>query len=171
MPDEKAKELRFVQVIDPNLFGCVPRKLFKQAGMTETQTDNAIRYGKHTLNRYVAKNGELVLIPNILVHIALLIDSENKIRGIIWANFDVIEELIFVQLASIERAYQGGFRKSIVEYLFGLEVDNRCKGKIRMATSRPRAYKKSGWKPAPMTLMEIDYEDMGTTDPEESGEA
>jgi len=164
------EQLRFIRVIDPNVFDLIPRKLFEQVESLEpAHVDNLIKYGKHMLNRFESKGGEMVLVPNILVHVAVMVDSNTKIHGILWAEFDIVEELIYVQLASVEKAYQGGSRKLITDYLFGLDVDPRCKGKIRMNTAKPRAYERAGWKRSKMIIMEID--NVGETDPDSDAEA
>ncbi len=176
MPEEKSKELRFVQIIDPQLFHAIPRPLLRQIdGLTDHQIDVLLAYGKCAIRKEITEDGRLELRPNPLIYIALLIDPENKIHGMIWASFNIVEELIFVELAVVDRAHQGDFRKRIVEHLFGLKVEmellQACKKKIRMATARPRAYKRSGWKQTPRTLMEIDYDDMVEANTSEGGEA
>ena len=153
-------------MIDPNVFDLIPRKLFEQVdSLNSAHIDNLIRYGKHMLNRFESKNGEMVLVPNIMVHVAVMVDSNTKIQGVLWAEFDIVEELIYVQLASVAKAHQGGSRQLITDYLFGLDVDDRCKKKIRMNTAKPRAYERAGWKRSEMIIMEIENVVETDTDP------
>lgn len=163
------EELHFVRVIDPNVMKLIPRHLYEQIeGIEDYQIDNLIAYAVHSLNRFAAKNGELVLIPNPMVHIAVLADEQNIIRGFLWADIDVVEELIFVQAASIEKKYQGNFKRRIVEYLFALDIDPKCKRRIRMATTRVEVAERCGWKKSPMVLMEIENNGLGETNKSES---
>lgn len=169
MPGDSSstEKLRFVKAIDPNVFKWIPRQLYEQIdGIEDYQIDNLIACGMHTMNRFIAKNGELILVPNPMVHIAVLADDQNMIRGFIWADIDVIEELIFVQAASVEKKYQGDFKRRIVDYLFGLDIDPRCKHRIRMATMNPEAAERCGWKRSKMVLMEIENDVVGTNQSE-----
>ena len=172
MPDDKSKKsLQFCRLVDPKVFRLIPRELFEQIEeLAPGAVDRLIDCGARTLNIIKTDDGFLVFVPNPLVHIAVLHDDQNKMHGFLWAEFDLVEEIIFVQAASVRQQYQGDFRKRMVEYLFGLNGDNIPQGWapetkiIRMATMRPKPYERSGWKRSERTLMEICDEDMGSED-------
>lgn len=172
------ESLRFQRLIDPKVFTFIPRELFEQLpGMDAATIDRLIACGVRSLNIVKSESGFLVLVPNPLVHIAVLHDDANVMHGFVWAEFDLIEQIIFVQAASVEKQYQGDYRKRLADYLFGLHGQDIPQGWepetkiIRMATVRPKPYEHSGWKRSERTLMEISDEDLGSANKTEAREA
>ena len=164
-------------MIDPKVFNMLPKSLLDQIeGLDTDQIDELIKCGQRALNTVRNDQGVFVLIPNPMVYIAVMIDSRQHIHGFVWVEFDTIERLIFIQAVSVARAYQSKARAQIVDHLFNLElvgkqkeIYNICRNKIRMATARPNAYGRSGWKKSPMIIMEI--ENVGQTDTDPGSEA
>lgn len=169
------EQLRFQQVIDPVVFGLIPRPLLEQIdGLDSTQVDDLIGAAQRTMNLVKNEQGIFSLIVNPMVYIAVLQDRQHKMHGFVWVEFDTIERLMYVQAASVARAHQGNAREAIVDHLFNLKLRGTqkaiyefCRNKIKMATSKPKAYTKSGWKRSKMVIMEID--NVVSTDSEPGG--
>lgn len=161
MPD--IKELRIIRIIDPNIFGMLPplRRLLKQVdGYDDRKIDTLIACGSSIITTIIRdEKGNFLRIPNPLIHIATLVDENNAIQGLLWAQIDVIDRQIYIRLLSIDKKYQsitaGNINKMITEYLFNLPIDDTFKKKIVAATVHPKAYERNGWKKCRLTLMEI----------------
>lgn len=165
MPD--IKELRIIRIIDPNILGMLPplRRLLKQVdGYDDRKIDTLIACGSSIITTIIRdEKGNLLRIPNPLVHIAVLVEKDGKdkdtIQGLLWAQIDVIDCQILIRLLSIDKKYQSitasNINKMITEYLFNLPIDDIFKKKIVAVTPHPKAYERIGWKRCKLTLMEI----------------
>jgi len=156
-------ELKFVQVIDPNVFNILIgtcRHLFKQIeDMDDEKIDVLCKFSSSILTTSVFENGRFLRIPNPLVHIAVLVDNDNKFKGFLWAGIDIVEKHIFIYAFSLDKKYQSSAQAdsdAVIKYLKDLPVADEYKQKILTATLRPKGYERCGWKRSKKVLMEFE---------------
>lgn len=164
----KFNELKFVRVIDPNVFMLIPRYLFEQIKEFDKESiDNLYRFGSSIVTVSIqGPNGEIIRMPNEFVHIIVMADNEGIMKGFVWAEIDAIERHIFVQAISVDKKYQsqnGEIENKITDYLFKLTERRELKNlnirkKIVMATIHEKAFEKYGWKRCKRILMEKENE-------------
>lgn len=139
-------ELKFVRTFD---FRYIPRALFEQI----KEMDDAM------INR-VYRLGPLIgASPTTLLYV--LIDEVNVIKGVLWAEIDLIEAIIFVRLLSVDKEYQssnGQLLNKAKDFLFNLEMGPELKKEIHFLTMRPGAFEKTGAKPSKRIRMELTNE-------------
>jgi RecA-family ATPase len=176
-------ELTLTRVIDPFVFNLIPRYLFEQIdGMDKEGVDNMITCGSSIITTLISNDkGQLFRTPNPLVHIVVMTDLENKIKGFFWAAIDVIEKHIFIYAMSVDKKYQpntADFSDAVTKYLFDLPIEVKFKQKIVSATTRPKAFERYGWSRSKRVLMEYSpkenrdvISDTGTAVPESKIEA
>lgn len=150
-----------MRVIDPGVFQLIPRHLFEQIEDFDADTiDRLYDYGSSILTQVVPNEaGELVRIPNPLVHIAVLIDSSHKIQGFLWAHIDVLDESIFIKAFSLEPKFQSANGEAMRrgrKYIDNLNIPERFKTKLKMSTKKVRAFERYGWRKSENTMMELD---------------
>jgi hypothetical protein len=158
-------ELTFTRVIDPFVFNLIPRHLFEQIDELDKEgIDNMISCGSSIITSSVFNDkGALLRIPNPLVHIVVMTDTENKIRGFFWAKIDVIEKQIFIYASSVDKKYQSNssaVSDAVIKYLFDLPVDKSFKRKVVSVTTRPKAFERYGWVRSKQVLMEKENKDV-----------
>ena len=137
-------DLEFVRTFD---FRHIPRELFEQI----EEMDPAM------IDRLYTFGGQFSASPLTLLYV--LVDVDYKIKGVLWANIDIIEGMFFIRLLSLNKEYQsldGQFLSKIKDFLFNLETGPALKKKIQFLTSKPKAYEKAGCQRSKQILMEID---------------
>ena len=154
-------ELKFVRIIDQGAFNCIPRYLFEQIKDLDADAiDRLYQYASSILTIIgLNETGQIIRVPNPLVHITVLINDKHKIKGFFWFQFDPIEQLTFVQEYSVDRSYQsanGDLLKRAKDYIKELPIPDEYKKTIRWTTTRPNAFEKHGFKRAKKVLMEIE---------------
>ncbi|GAG06433.1 unnamed protein product [marine sediment metagenome] len=157
----KLEDLKFVRIIDPQLFAVIPRYLFEQIKELNGEMIDAIRENATNILTVPVMNEKGVVVgtlPKLNVWIAALYDVDLGIKGFLWANFDGIEKCIYVHACSVDKEYQsadGAFINKVVEYLRSLPISEKFKNKILMSTSRPKAFEKRGWNRSKKIFMEF----------------
>lgn len=143
MPDI---DLKFVRTFD---FALIPRTLFEQIKeMDAAMIDRVYRFGP-------------LIGASPLTLLYVLVDEVNKIKGILWAEVDLIDAIIFIRLLSVNKEYQslnGQLLNKAKEFLFNLPTGPELKKEIHFLTNRPDAYKKIGAKRSDRIRMEISDE-------------
>jgi len=140
----KPEELKFVRMFD---FRCIPRGLFEQ---TKELEDDEI-------DRIYTFGSTFVASPLTLLYV--LIDSTNIIKGVLWAEINLINAVIFIRFFSVYKEYQsskGELLNKAKDFLFGLKMGSGLKKEIHFLTTRPQAYKKIGARRSKNVRMEID---------------
>lgn len=134
-------ELKFVRTFD---FEHIPRPLFEQVKeMDAGMIDRLYQYGP------------LMVGPLTLLYV--LIDEVHKIKGVLWADIDIIEANIHVHLFSVDKEYQNGEAlKKATEFLLNLPTGQDLKKRLNMLTTRPKAFEEIGWKHSKRIRMEIE---------------
>lgn len=163
-------DLKFVRIVVPELFAVIPRYLFEQIkeiddGMIDAIYENATKI--MTVPIMNEKGVVVGNLPKLNVWIALLYDTSHQIKGVLWADFDSIEKCIYIQACSLDAEYQsdnGAAMKKGVDYLRSLPIPDEIKANIRMATIKPKAFEKNGWKRSKKVLMECN--DVEITEPD-----
>jgi len=89
----KFGDLKFKRIFD---FALVPRYLLEQVREID----------KDMINR-IYQFGPLIT-GNPLTLLYVLVDVDYKIKGVLWANINVVEAIIYVHLLSVDRQYQNG---------------------------------------------------------------
>jgi len=157
-------ELKFVRIIVPELFAVIPRSLFENIKELDDEMIDTIRKNATSIMTVPVMNEKGVVVgnlPKVNVWIALLYDTELGIKGFLWAEFDVIENRIFIQACSVDKAYHsndGAFIKKGVEYLRSLPLPNEMKNNIQLATTKPKAYERRGFKRSEKVIMRLNNE-------------
>jgi len=140
--EKNVKDLTFIRTFD---FRYIPRALFEQVEETDTAMIDRI-YGFGSLF-----GGS----PFTLLYV--LIDQINKIKGVLWAEIDPIDAIIFVRLLSLDKEYQspsGQILNKAKDFLLNLPTGPELKKEIHFFTTRPDAYKKVGAKRSKRIIME-----------------
>ena len=145
-------ELKFVPVIDPNLFAVTKanvRYLFDQIPHRDWEVDNLYKYLPY-------------FVSNPLNRFWVLTDIGDVIKGVLWITIDPVVEMIAVNLLSVDREYQNGQAvKKSIEHLHKFQDEIKARGgkglkrKIFWATTRPRAFERIGATRHKRTIMEI----------------
>lgn len=127
-------------------YGHIPRELFEQ----EKEMD------KDAIDR-IYKFGDL-FAKSPLTLLYVMIDDANAIKGVLWANIDIIEAIIFIKFLSVDPEYQsvdGRLLNKVKDFLFGLKTGPALKKEIHFLTTRPVAFEEVGCKRSEKILMEI----------------
>lgn len=146
-------DLRFVRItgspdIVDMMFRQIPKELFEQI--------KDVNFNIDLLYQCPAN-----FISGVNTRFYILVDENDKIKGILWAYINILTETIQVHILSIDKEYQ---RKSMFDDSDALkETVNFIRSwqgknenlKITGITSRPHACRKNGWKNSKYVLMEI----------------
>lgn len=144
----KVEDLKFVRIFDPVL---VPRNLIDQ-----------IKNRQHTIQEFYDYNQDRCFIfdgdsarINPLNHLYVLVDENNKIKGVLWITLDGQQST--VELFSIEKEYwnKGNALKFIHQNVIDLMKPLGIKT-IRIFTTNPNAYEKINFKRSKHVIMELD---------------
>ncbi len=126
-------DLEFVRIIQPDIIKGIPRYLFEQIDEADPDMiDRIYQFG--TLS---------IANPSALIY--ALINDQHMIKGVLWATVNVIEGMLWVNIFSVDKEYQGGSIKKATEFLSTLLKDSKIK-RIECQTAKPKAYEKTGWK-------------------------
>lgn len=140
-------DLRFVRIagspeIIDMVFRKIPRELFEQIKDVEFNID--------LLYQFPSK-----FISGANTRFYVLVDEDDKIKGILWAFINILTETIQVHILSIGKEYQfSDALKVTLEFVKSWMGKNE-ELKIQCITTRPHAYQKNGWKKSRQVLMEI----------------
>lgn len=124
------------------LFRQIPRELFEQIKDIEFNIDLLYQVPSR-------------FISGANTRFYILVDEDNKIKGVLWAFVNILTEAIDVHILSVYKEYQ--FSDALDETLkfvkswFG---ENETL-KIKCITTRPQAYERAGWKTTKRVGMEI----------------
>ena len=135
-------DLKFVRLRndDPSLmmFDMIPNELFEQVKGRSFEIDQLKKLAPNLLSD-----------PTQLFYI--LIDGENKIKGVFWASANVLNNCIDFSILSIDKEYQ--FSDAIKKTLEFIDTFQK-NATVRIITTRTAAYEKAGFKKI-KTMMEI----------------
>ncbi len=140
-------DLKFVRITgDPDIvdmmFRQIPRELFEQVKDVEFNIDLLYQM-------------PLKFIGGANNMFYVLVDDEDLIKGILWLYVNILTEAIDVHVLSVDPKYQfSDALKVTLEFIRGLMGDGENL-KVRIITSRPNAYRRSGWKTTKRVVMEI----------------
>ncbi|MHC4739976.1 MAG: hypothetical protein ACYS9Y_13800 [Planctomycetota bacterium] len=141
MPD--IEELKFVRTYD---FEYVPKYLLDQIDDCDSDmTERIYKFGR-------------MFASSPLTLLYVMIDKVNVVKGVLWAEINIIDALIFIRLLSVAKEYQsscGHTLEKVKEFLFGLDTGPELKKEIRFLTTRPKAYEKTGAVNSSRILMEL----------------
>jgi hypothetical protein len=165
-PSQQQPDIQFVRVTEPAIFQLIPRRLFEDLpGVGKERVDDLYRYAMSLLTvPAVDQQGKVVgRIPNEVVHVAILVDDvTHVIKGVVWAQLDLVEQHIFIQALSLDkdlRTMTAQLHQRVMDYLFALTDGLAAKSlniqkKLVMATDRPKTYIRHGWTKSPTVLLE-----------------
>ena len=149
MGEESFNDLNFVLINNPGtspeiidmVFRRIPKELFEQIKDFEFNIELLYQTPSSFIN-------------NINTRFYVLTDSEEKIKGILWAYVNVLTEKIQINILSVDREFQFG---NALERT--LEFVKSWQGKdenitIEIVTKKPGAYEKAGLKRSKKILME-----------------
>ncbi|GAF71285.1 unnamed protein product [marine sediment metagenome] len=145
MPDD-INDLQFVRTFD---FALIPRTLLEQVKEIDSEEIDRI----YTFGPMFASN------PLTLLY--ALVDAGYKIKGVLWAEIDVIDAIIFIRLLSVNKEYQsqnGQLLNKAKDWLFNLKTGPKLKKEIHFLTTRPGAFEKIGVRRSKRIRMEITNE-------------
>lgn len=85
----------------------------------------------------------------------LLLDEENVIRGFLWAEINVLEQVMFVNLLSVDKELwgNGSAIDLATDFLKKRFVELNLK-KVVWITDRPALFERKGFKQAKEVLLE-----------------
>lgn len=159
-------DLHFVRCTMPETFTLIPRYLFEQIndlGYGEDRVENIYKNGLSILMVPTITDKGVEWIPNPLIHVVIMFDAEHHIKGFLWAEVDLVDKHIFIHALSLDKEYQSNGQqteKTLFEKVLNITDRPELKPykiqkKIVMATSRPKAYERFGFKRTKKVLMEI----------------
>jgi len=145
--------LQFVRIYN---FCLIPRSLFESAkDMDAAKIDRIYRFGQ-------------LFTTSPLTLLYVLIDISNKIKGVLWADIDAIDAIIFVKFFALDKEYQTPvpmLRSRILEktrdFLFSLPTGPDLKKEIHFLTLNPGVpseYEKLGIRRSKHILLEVTNE-------------
>ena len=148
--EEKKKfdDLKFVRINNPGtdsgiidmVFRSIPRELFEQVKDIEINLD-------------LLYQSPAMFISDLNTRFYVLVDSEEKIKGFLWAYMNVLLDAIQIQMFSLDKEYQ--FIDALKETLKFIESwMGEKKVKIQCLTSKPHPYQKLGGKISKLVLVE-----------------
>ena len=148
--EKKFSDLKFVRINNPGtsleiinmVFRRIPKELFEQV--------KDVEFNIELLYQAPSK-----FINNLNTMFYVLIDNDDKIKGILWAYINILTEKIQVNILSIDKEYQ--FSDAIVktlEFIRSWQGENENL-KIQIITTRTHAYEKAGFEKSEHILMEI----------------
>lgn len=149
---KKFSELEFAPPLWDDGFRHIPQYLFEQVVDINIDLDKLYKAGPLFIQ------AGAIIFP--------LIDPQHIIKGILWISPNLIEDILYVQLLSVDREYQTGeAMDATAEFL-------KKTGKtIRWATTKPKVFEEKGYKRAKSVLMELKQNgELEQTDTEETGE-
>lgn len=135
-------DLTFLRTYD---FRRIPRTFFEQV----KEMDAGMIDRVYQLGTLIAAS------PTTLLYV--LIDDVYVIHGVLWAEVDLIEAIIFVRLLSVEKEYQssdGQLLNKAKDFLFNL-MGPEMKKEIHFLTDRPGKFEKIGAKRCKRIRMEL----------------
>ncbi|KKL55007.1 hypothetical protein LCGC14_2259740 [marine sediment metagenome] len=140
-------DLRFVRItgnsdIVDMMFRQIPHELFEQIKDIEFNID--------LLYQIPAK---FISGANNLFYV--LVDDEDKIKGVLWCYLNILTEDIQIQILSIDKEYQFGNALNETEKFIRSLMGENENLKIQIITTRPHAYQRNGWTKSKQVLMEI----------------
>jgi hypothetical protein len=142
----KIEDLKFIRIFDPTL---VPKTLIEQ-----------IKNRQHTVQDFYDYNNDKCFIfdgesarINPLNHLYVLVDENNKIKGVLWCTLD--GQQCTVELFSIEKEYwnKGNALKFVSDTMGNIAKELGIKN-IRLFTTNPGSYEKIGFKRSKHIMME-----------------
>ena len=138
MPD--INDLRFIRIYD---FHLIPEHLLKQVRDLGYPPERLYMLGE-------------AIMKNPFALLYALADQEHKIQGVLWATINPLDEIMYVQLLSMDRSFQnrGQAITVTIENLEKIRENMNLNG-IRWLTTRPRAFEKHGFKRSKRILMEV----------------
>lgn len=144
-------DLKFVRVINPLVFSRIPPELFEQIKKREWEVQRLYAYGP-------------IFITNPFNFIWVMQDITLKIKGVLWATIDPIEDLVYLALLTVDLEYQkprGAAIKRAVEHLsaFRDEYEKKegikLRKKIMALTQHPKPIERAGFTRSKRVMMEI----------------
>lgn len=132
--------LRTTRIYNLNV---IPRQFFTQAKDLRWNIDRL-----YALSDHICSN------PANLIYV--MYDEGNVIRGVLWAQINVLNENLYVILLSVDPEYQGPNGPAIEAARFFLDKIRQEANlkKIMWTTTRPRAYERHGLKRSKTVVME-----------------
>ena len=146
-------DLRFVRItgapdIVDMMFRQIPKELFEQI--------RDINFNIDLLYQCPSR-----FIGGVNTRFYVLIDKNDKIKGILWAYINILTETTQVNILSIDKEYQqksniddSDALKETVKFIRSWQGENENL-KITGITTRPHACQKNGWVKSKHVLMEI----------------
>jgi len=131
--------MRFLRCTNPEF---IPRTLLKQLPNKDFDADSFYTF-----------MGVALQSPTSLLF--LLIDEKNVIRGFLWAEINVLEQVMFVNLLSVDKELwgNGSAIDLATDFLKKRFVELSLK-KVVWITDRPALFERKGFKQAKEVLLE-----------------
>lgn len=147
---KKFSDLKFVRINNPGtdsgiidmVFRGIPKELFKQVKDIEINLD-------------LLYQSPAMFISDSNTRFYVLIDSDEKIKGFLWAYISVLLEAVQVQMFRLDKEYQfGEALKGALEFIESWMGEKKVK--IQCLTSKPHPYQKLGGKISKLVLVEFE---------------
>ena len=138
---EEKYPLDFVRIYD---FRLIPNHLLKQVKGTSFNWDRLIESSP-------------MLHMNSCQLLYAMVDKDNVIFGVLWAEYDSINEWVYINAYSVDPDFQDGklidrgvevLQEFVVDELESVNIK-----KFACATTRPKAMEKNGWRRSDAVLM------------------
>ena len=153
MPD--FKKLEFIRITQPEVIKAIPRYLFEQIeGADDEMIERIYLFGQLAIQS-----------PTTLLYV--LVNEAKKIKGVLWASVDIIGGVLFVKIFSVDKEYQGGSIKGMVDFLTE-QLKNSKITRLECYTERPKSYERIGWKKSKQ--IHLEYEVNNGTDAQDKQE-
>jgi hypothetical protein len=140
----KFSQLKFVRVTEYEDFKHIPRYLFNQMRYKEFDVDRVYDYAPQFLSS-----------PQTWFYV--LVDSDNLVRGLLWATTELVQNVLMINMLSVDPGYQGGAIRTATDFLFKEIEKTDLKPKIFWIQRRWKyLVRRLGWKSTGRMMIEME---------------
>ncbi len=123
----------------------IPTYLFEQ-----------MRYREFDVDRLYTCAPQLLLSHQTWFFV--LVDGSNSVKGVLWATTEPVQNVLIVNMLSVDEEYQGGAVVRITDFLMERIKTTTLERKIFWINKRYKALSRSGWKNTGRVMMEFSQE-------------
>ena len=134
--------MEFVRVNRLSDFNRIPRYLFEQMRYKEFEVDRVYKYAPSFL-------------PSYQTWFYTLNDDHDNIKGVLWATIEPVQNVLVINLISVDKECQGGAIEKCIEFLMDKVKKAGLEPEIWWITKRHKYLSKTGWENTGKTLMKL----------------
>lgn len=138
-------DLKFVRITSYEDFKQIPKELFEQ-----------MKYKDFDVARIYEYAPSFLLSHQTWFY--ALVDEGNFVKGILWATREPVQNVLMINMMSVDSEYRGGMVKKATDFLFEEIKKTSLRRKILWVQKRWKPLVRSGWSNTDKMLMEISRE-------------